>query len=399
MKIHAILILILFTCIPSAFAADGNISPPESGKGIIVQKNDGSPLHFIPWVSEHTVNKAIISLRKPGGGVIFFTPGTYVIRQGITIPKVNNISLIGGQRVRLVFPSLPKRFPALVKEARKGDPALFMDDTSSFVEGSYYQLYTIGKKEVRVLEFYTKKIEKDRIILRKPVYFMQHVKSIPVGSIALERLNFFNLGNSSEILIQGFEMDGLGRGPVEGHTLYSGILSRNRYNPESKEKSSSVNGIYVINNTFKNLQGRAAAFYGASGVLFESNTLTNITAEGVEIDHFSSGRVIGNNIYNARSAIVLNDAYKTQVQRNIVENSVCGVSFTSHYDKPWVNTDNIVSNNIFSGIKAGGVCINKEAHDNNVSNNITFGNAEPVRDQSGKNRVFNNKSLKPGNVR
>lgn len=57
---------------------------------------------------------------------------------------------------------------------------------------------------------------------------MSHVKSIPKGSQVLEQLNFFIAEQCNHMKISGFEMDGLGRGDVFGHTIYCGFLAYTR---------------------------------------------------------------------------------------------------------------------------------------------------------------------------
>jgi len=228
---------IFWFCVLS-FAQEVPTEVLKGKSGLYIHKASGGPLIYQPWISDKLATKAVESLRSSDGGTIYFAPGDYVVRNGIFIYFVNNINLIASKGVKLAFPESEKELKTtLIKPALEGEKFLLIKDSSGIKQEGRYQIYGPDGRGSRILEFVVKKINGNRIELIRPVAFMEHVKSIPAGSLILDEWNFFRVGYSNNILIKGFEMDGRNRGSVHGHTIYSGILNENDLGKSRKKRA------------------------------------------------------------------------------------------------------------------------------------------------------------------
>ena len=368
--------------------------PPEVFKhqnGLTMFDHTEGKFVFMPWESEQTAKQAIRRLKKNNGGVIYFSPGEYVVRRnGILIFGISNLSLVAVPGVRLVFPPPGDEVVARVLRCvESGEQEIFVDSSCALHSDWRYQIYSANGRH-RLLEFFIAKIEDNKIYLKSPARIMNSLSSIPKGSQILENLNFFVIAGSNDIRIEGFEFDGRNRGNVSGHTIYCGILVMNNFHRARELGGPHFQNISIRNNVFKNFSGRGFAAYGAGNVVCQNNRFENIQAQAIEIDHYSYGRVSRNSIYGSTVAVVLNDAFNTLVEENLITKCRYGISFVSHFNESWVNTKNVVRNNTFIGPGERGVRLSAKSWYNIVEKNKFINIKRPIIDDGMHNRISDN---------
>jgi len=352
--------------------AHQQVPPPvlRARQALFVRRNGSPHLKFVEWKSEQTANGVIRSLERARGGTLYFAPGRYEVRFGIFVLGVDNITLIGVPGTELVLAS-PRAVPPprLLAPATEGQRHLTLDRTNGLSVGGRYQIHPADGIGDRLLEFVVREVDGTGVTLGGPIQFMRHVSAIPEGSVVLEELNFFRVHHANHVVIQGFTLDGLGRGEVLGHTSYCGIIVDNDFLGAQKAGAPLYAGLRVVGNTFKNLKGRGVGVYGTRGVVVQGNGLVNIGHEALEMDHFSSGLVSHNRIRAAAVGIQLDDAFDTVVERNKVEGAGSAVVLLGHFDEPWANTGNRIIGNTFIGPGAIGVFVSERSRNNFIAGN------------------------------
>ncbi len=341
----------------------------ESNPGIFIQKGDATDLEFMEWQSESTANDAIQSLPAGTGGTIYFAPGRYVVRHGIVIKDIDDVALVAAPGVELVFPARGPQTIQLAAPATEGQEQLTVDRSEELSLGGRYQLFPPSGKGGRLLEFTVQELQGKRVGITRPVKLMKHVKSIPQGSIVIEELNFIRVFSSHNVWIQGFAMDGLNRGEVRGHTIFSGIIVANRYHEARAAGAPLFAGLHIVGNRCHNLRGRGMAIYGTRDVIVDDNHFDNIGAQAIEIDHFSSARVTRNVIRNAGVGIQLDDVFETIVKENVIETTRKAIVSRGHFQDSWANTGNKIIQNSIIGPGEVGIHLSKLAHGNLIADN------------------------------
>jgi len=338
-------------------------------RGYFVRAKGERAATFKPWTGEMTLNRDLVRLQVAGGGELRLTPGDYELQFGLFMLDCRGITLAGMPGARLVFAPEPPEHARLVRPAVLGATTLEVDRPDLMRPGWNYQLYAPDRVGDRLLEFAVAGIDGARIGLRGPVAFMGHVKEIPVGSIVVQELNALRLRGVDDVTIEGLAIDGRGRGNVRGHTTFSGVIASG----DAGAGRQAVNsGLVVRGCTFEGLTGRGIAVYAMKGVRVEGCTFRSIATEALEIDHHSSGLVLGNYVERATVGIVLNDAFDTTVSANHVHDSAVGIAFVRHFDDPTVNRGLVVAGNRVTGdgvgISLGGLTTGFELVDNDLAN-------------------------------
>jgi hypothetical protein len=314
--------------------------PVPVKRGVYVRLAGEETSTFYKWFSERTVNRQLRRLREAGGGELTFAPGTYRVLRGFIVPQVPNLSISGSPGTELVFMPEPAT-PLTVQAVLEGDHAIRVDRAEGLYPGWEYQLYAPDLDTTRVLEFRIEAIEGNDLILSEPVKFLPRQDSIPVGSRVLVTSNFFKVLGSPGLVIENLILDGRGRGDVRGHTLYGGVYATGLLQHARPE----VHGLTIRNCTFRGLKGRGVAVYGLADVLVEHCEFHDITAQAIEIDHYSSGRVADNLVDGAEVGVMLNDCFETVVEDNELRNCLTAVRLLRIFDEEWINVGNVVRHN------------------------------------------------------
>jgi len=345
--------------------------PPDGGRGVFIRPKGKDVFRFEPWVSEEETNRLLRTLRRSAGGELHFTPGTYVVHQGFYLSSTPDVRISGSPDVRLEFAPPPPVMPLTTESLHEGDRLMKVDDVSTLHVGWSYQLYAPDRDSTRVLEFEIAGIEGDVIELKSPVTYMPMIQEIPPGSRVLEEINFFKVIACPGAVIEGFVMDGKGRGPVRGHTSYGGVYATG-LNP--KNQRPTVHGLTVRDCAFRGLKGRGVAAYGIAEVRVTNNSFHDIFAQAVEIDHFSSGYVANNLVDGAEVGVMINDAFETVVEGNVLLRCQLGVRFLRIFPQDWVNVGNVVRNNRIGYCDHGVVFNDNLNPEEGVKGNYVLGN-------------------------
>ena len=355
----------------------------SSELGLFVRDLGAHEFTFHSWESEETINALLLGMKsKTGGAEIHFAPGRYIIDQGILVDEVDDLTISGSPRVELAFRDGPDQTTSLTVGVNQGTTTLQVEHVERMSPGRRYQIYSADGRGDRLLEFVVKAIFGGVVHLETAAHYMPHVTAIPTGSQIMEELNFFRVLNSSRFTLRGLRMNGIGRGAIHGHTNFGGVFARADY---SQHERATVGDMHITNCTFVNLSGRGIAFYGMKGVIIEGNHFANIRAQAVEIDHFSSGSVRNNDIVGAEIGVMINDAYESVVESNVIRDCDHGVRFLLIYSDEWVNTGNVVRNNrIGPGCRAGVLFFNEGMTGNTITGNSFFGLSKAARVINGE---------------
>lgn len=352
--------------------------------GFLVRRPGQERFEFFSWLGERSLNWELTRMmRKEGDCEIRILPGRYVIEQRIFVNEVNNLTITGGPGVEFVFADGPDMTTTTVASIAKGDLTLKVAHPERMRKGFHYQLYQPDWRNDRQLEFQCKDIKDGVIHLQRPVHFMPHIKNdIKPGSIVMEEVNFFRVRRSPNFTLQGIAFDGRQRGGTRTHTTYCGVYATGNY--KSHERATT-HGLTIRNCSFKNLKGRGTVFYGMDEVLIEGNYYENIRAQAIEIDHFSSGHIKGNVVNGAEVGVMVNDAYESIVEGNVLTHCSHGVRFLEVYKDEWVNSGNIIRDNIFGpGTRAGVFFFNEGMTDNVITGNFFEGVVDKFRVVNGE---------------
>ena len=356
---------------------------PERKLGFFARGAGEERLRFHPWKGERTLNGVLYQMRhKDGTAEIHFAPGRYEIEQWIHVNEVNNLTISGSSEVELVFSEGPDRTTLISAPVSAGNTSMLVEHPDRLKAGRRYQIYRADGRADRLLEFTVMDVMDGVVLLTEPARYMQHVKDVPVGSQVMEELNFFRVRASPGFTLQGINMDGRNRGGIRGHTIYCGVYATGRY---KEHQRATTLGMSVRNCTFRNLSGRGMAFYGWADVVVEDNYFSGIRAQAIEIDHFASGVIKNNVIDGAEVGVMVNDAYESIIEGNMIRNCGHGVRFLELYKDDWVNTGNVVRDNwIGPGCRAGVMFFNEGMVDNPISGNRYFDLREAVQVINGQ---------------
>lgn len=362
------------------------IYPPGTDvpeRGFYVRGQETDRFRFVKWESEETINKALDFLkRKEGSCAIQFAPGDYEIESRIFVNEVQNLTISGIPGVRLHFADGPNKTTAMRKAAEAGSATIEVEHPERLVIGRRYQVYREDGRWDRILEFEVKEVVDGVVHLRHPVHFFPHVKEVPVGSQVMAEMTFFRVRQSPGFTLQGIYMDGRHRGGIRGHTTYCGVHANGLYKAHQR---ATHTGFTVRNCTFKNLKGRGVVFYGLGEGLVENNEFEFITAQAIEIDHFSQGIIRGNHVNGAEVGVMVNDAYESIVEGNVLRNCGHGVRFLEIYDDPWVNSGNIIRDNVIGpGCAAGVHFFSEGMNDNLITGNHFLGLGDKYKVVNGE---------------
>ncbi len=322
---------------------------------------------FFEWESETTLNDVLWDIKYKPGAHIYILPGTYEIEQRIFVNEIPDLKISGLPGVRFVFAEGADKLCGNSRHINEGDTEIYVEDTSLFNPEWRYQIYAADGRGDRILEFEVTTVHEDHVKLRVPAHFMPHVKGVPKDSQIMEQLNMFRVRRCPNFILENVEMDGRNRGGIRGHTIYSGIYATGLY--KAHERATTL-GFEVRGCVFKNLKGRGVVFYGMADCLIQNNYFENIRAQAIEIDHFSSGHILGNYVNGAEVGVMVNDAYESIVESNILTHCKHAVRFLEIYNDEWVNSGNIIRDNqIGPGCRGGIVFFNEGMTDNQVVGN------------------------------
>jgi hypothetical protein len=342
------------------------LAAQDPGPGLFVHSAGTDETRFVPWSSEVTITREIRRLRD--GGTIRFAPGTYVIDEAIVVALANNLTISGSAAVTLEFAPGPERTPRTLSAVEAGDTTLHIDHPGDLIAGRRYQLYPPESDLNRVLEFIVESVEDGQVLLTKPVAFMPLIKEIPAGCRVIEEVNFFRVLGSPGTVIENFTLDGMGRGEIRGHTLFTGVYASGLLVGGGRPK---VSGLTVRGCDFRRLTGRGVAAYGIADVLVEECSFTDIRAQAIEIDHYSQGLVRRNVVDGAEVGVMVNDAFETVVEHNVLSNCWTAVRLLRIFPEDWVNTGNIVRSNRIGPGCTRGVALDDDLSNGLIGNEIT----------------------------
>jgi hypothetical protein len=330
----------------------------SAGRGVFFRKWGGARYRFVPWTSEESVNRVFAAMRQWDGGEVHFAPGTYELERGFEAFRVPNLTVSGAPGVVIQFAEGPEEPARTTAEVREGDLTIEVDRPELLRVGLRYQLYSPKRSGARVLDFKVDALEGRTVHVKRPIAFMPMVSEIPAGSQVLVELNAFRFRECPGLIIENLTIDGRDRGPVRGHTLYCGVYATGRYRQGERPTTS---GTIVRGCTFKNLRGRGVCVYGIEDVLVENSGFYDIYAQAIEIDHYSSGRVRQNDIRGAEVGIMLNDAFETVVEANVLNGChKAAVRILRIFPEDWINTGNVVRGNRIGPDNAVGVRIESD---------------------------------------
>lgn len=319
---------------------DAPAAPAE--RGMFVRRKGKERYQFEPWVSVDEANRVLRSLRRSDGGEVHFTPGLYVIDQPLRLSGTPDVVISATASTRFEFAPAPAVTPVTTKEALPGDTTLTVDDASGLHVGWDYQLYAPDWDSSRVLEFTIAGIEGNVVELKQPVAYMPKITQIPEGSRLYEAINFFEVLSCPNLTFEGLSFDGIDRGVVRGHTLYGGIYASGQ---NTAQERPTINGLTVRNCRFRRLRGRGIAAYGIGDIHIVGSTFRDIYAQAIEIDHFSSGLVQNNLVDGSETGVMLNDAFESVVEGNVLLRCKKGVRILRIFPQDWVNLGNTVRDN------------------------------------------------------
>ena len=339
--------------------------------GFFLRAHAQKRFEFVEWESEDSLSDALAKLPKAAKGTaeVRMAPGRYVIEQQVVIKGVDRLTITGGAATEFVFADGPDTTTSLAAPVVPGDLVLRVDHIGKLREGFNYQVYSADGKGDRILEFTVLAIKDDLVYLTRAVKFMPHVKEVPQGAAIVEQVNFFRVKECDDLTLQGLHCDGRHRGGVRTHTTYCGVYVTGLYIPRKRATSK---GLTVRNCSFKNLKGRGIAFYGMEDVLIEGNYFEHIRAQAIEIDHFGSGTIRGNVVNGAEVGVMINDAYESVVEGNVLRHCQDGIRFREIYDDDWVNTGNVVRDNLIGPGYRNGVYFQFDGCVDNVVEGNTF---------------------------
>ncbi len=364
----------------------------ESTPGFFLRAYGEERFRFTEWTTEHSLVEALAALRgtrKDGSdetAEVRMAPGRYVIEQHILIEELDHLTISGGAGVEFVFADGPDYTTHLVAPAQVDDLVLRVEEPGLIREGFRYQVYPAKEHGDRLLEFTALAVKDGLVYLDRPVHYMPHVAGVPAGARIVEEVNFFRVRKCAHLTLEGLRCDGRHRGGTRTHTTYCGVYATGHY---VEHQRATTKGLTVRNCSFKNLKGRGVAFYGMEDVRIEGNYFEHIRAQAIEIDHFASGHVLGNVINGAQVGVMVNDAYESVVEGNVIRHCLDGVRFLEVYADDWVNTGNVVRDNLIGPGLQFGVCFfNDGMVDNIVEGNVFIGYADEARISGGEGNTI-----------
>ncbi len=349
--------------------------------GFFLRPHGEERFEFVRWESEDSLTDALADLpkAKEGTAEVRMAPGRYVIEQQVLIQGVDRLTITGGAAAQFVFADGPDTTTSLTAPVQEGDVVLRVAHTGKMREGFNYQVYRADGKGDRLLEFSVLAIKDDLIYLSRAVKFMPHVREVPQGAAVIEQVNFFRVKECNDLTLEGLHCDGRHRGGVRTHTTYCGVHATGHYVPH---KRATTKGLTVRNCSFRNLKGRGVVFYGMEDVFIEGNYFEHIRAQAMEIDHFASGHIRGNVVNGAEVGVMVNDAYESVVEGNVLRHCQDGIRFREIYADDWVNTGNVARDNLIGpGLRYGIYFQFEGCVDNLVEGNVFVGYGK-------NNRVF-----------
>ncbi|MEM8709462.1 MAG: right-handed parallel beta-helix repeat-containing protein [Planctomycetota bacterium] len=354
-------------------ATSGNDAP---GPGFFLRGHGAESFRFVPWTSERSLTEALAKLppvapTSDATAEVRMAPGRYVIESEILINGVHHLTFTGHPEAEFVFADGPDATTHLIGPVAEGDLVLRVEHPSRMRAGFHYQIYAADGRGDRMLEFTVLAVKDGLVYLKRAVNFMQHVTAIRAGAQVMQQVNFLRVRKCHDLTLQGLRLDGRHRGGTRTHTTYCGAYVTGNYVPHRR---ATTKGLVVRGCTFRNLKGRGIAFYGMEDVTIERNYFEHIRAQAIEIDHFASGYIHGNVVNGAEIGVMVNDAYESVVEGNILRHCQDGVRFMEIYDDPWVNTGNLVrGNDIGPGYRFGVFFRNEGMVDNVVEGNVFRG--------------------------
>ena len=344
---------------------------PETKRlGLMVRFPGEERFKLVPWGSVETIQDLLDEMRdNTESAEILFLPGRYEIDGRIFVHMIQDLTISGTPGVELYFREGPDKVTSVTENVDRGSLEMMVADPSKMEAGRRYQIYKESGIHDRILEFTVDEVVDGVVRMELPALYMPHVKEVPPGSWIMEEHTFFRVSRSPRFTLQGITMDGMNRGGIRGHTIYCGVHANGLYKVGFK---ATTMGLTVRNCTFRNLKGRGIVWYGLGGAVIEHNRLENITAQAIEIDHLSAGIVRNNIVNGAEAGVMLNDAYDSIVEANVLLGCKHGIRFLALYDNGWANHANIVRDNIIGPGSLAGVMFSSEGMVDNVITGNTF---------------------------
>jgi hypothetical protein len=363
----------------------------EFTPGFFLRAHGEERFQFHEWKSERTLSGVLARLPKgdiqqTGTAEVRMAPGRYVIQQQIEIAGVDHLTITGDESAQFVFADGPDTATFLAAPAAEGDLVLRVEQPEALREGFHYQIYEANGRGDRLLEFTVLAIKDELVYLTRPVAYMGHVDGIAAGTQIMEQVNFFRVTRCNYLTLQGLHCDGRHRGGTRTHTTYCGVFFTGHY---VAGKRATTRGLIVRNCSFRNLKGRGVVFYAAEDVLIEGNYFEHIRAQAIEIDHYASGHIRCNVVNGADVGVMVNDAYESIIEANVLRHCFDGVRFHEVFQDDWVNTGNIVRDNHIGPCGRAGVhFFNEGMVDNVVEGNLFEGFASELHVVGGEGNII-----------
>ena len=357
-------------------------------QGFFLRPHGQKRFQFVEWESEATLTNALADLPKgvEGRAEVRMAPGRYVVEQQILIEGVDRLTITGGLGAQFVFADGPDVTTFLSAPVVDGDVVLRVEQLGQLREGFNYQVYSADGRGDRLLEFSVLAIKDELVYLKRSVQFMPHVREIPSGAAVVEEVNFLRVIECNDLSLEGLHFDGRHRGGGRTHTTYCGVYATGRF---VEHQRATNKGLRVRNCSFKNFKGRGVVFYAMEDVFVEGNYFEHIRAQAIEIDHLASGHIRGNVVNGAEVGVMINDAYESIVEGNVLRHCQDGVRFLEIYDDDWVNTGSIVRDNLIGpGYRSGVYFQGSGCVDNVIEGNAFVGLGDHQRVIGGEGNVI-----------
>ncbi len=327
---------------PPQMAHATNVQAPRlnaGAPGMLLTLKGKDQASFIPWTGQASADEAILEMQIAGGGQLVWLPGSYEIEHPFEIWNGTNLRFLGYPGATLTFPSKLRPTAHLAQQLTEGQTQIKISGAQHLELGAQYQVFPLEDGADRLLELRVTKIDGDVATIHPPVAFMKHVSEIPSGLPLVTRRNFFEFNRCQNIRIDSLVLDGRSLGTVSGHTTYCGIIIAGL---PAKDLRPISSGFEISNCTFRGLQGRGIAAYKTKSLTVRNSTFSDIFAQAIEIDHFSTGLISGNSIQRASVGVALNDAFNCTVQYNNISNCGVPISFVRHFQPTWANTGHTI---------------------------------------------------------
>jgi parallel beta-helix repeat protein len=314
--------------------------------------------------TDESLQAAINTVIKAGGGRVLIKPGTYVLHRGLTLTKAKNVSLVGEPGARLVM--APEVCVAAAADAPKGQGFVEVEPAAGLTEGMGLEIQANGlldttpsgqKYQRPFFGTTVVAVEGNKIKVRRPLDY-----AVPTGTKIVYAYNAITLsGTASNITIQGLEIDlNRDKWPLRpiNHTSHCAVFGAGAYDHTKGMAGASIEGVVIRNCVLRNCHHRGVAWYSVVRSSVVGCRIEDTGAEAIDFDHFCFNcEARDNDIRNAPSGVELNDASDCIVENNRIDGCERGIIVWRWFAGDHLNTGNIFrSNQITNSKKVGIAC-------------------------------------------